>query len=100
MAASFPGNGAFFPETVGEFTRPFRIDGWPSLRSRTAILRQPVDKLTRTRIGPFRPGSHMSDSTILSIVSMNPPSTNLDENDSILASREFIHRLLKRDGGR
>ena len=29
----------------------------------------------------------MSDSTILSVVSLNPPSTNLNENDSILASR-------------
>jgi len=39
----------------------------------------------------------MSISTILSIVSMKSPSTNLNENDSILASRasrEFIHRLL------
>jgi len=36
----------------------------------------------------------MSISTILSVVSMKSPSTNLDENDSILASREFIHRLL------
>jgi len=33
----------------------------------------------------------MSISTILSVVSMKSPSTNLDENDSILASREFIH---------
>jgi len=39
----------------------------------------------------------MSISTILSIVSMKSPSTNLDENDSILASREFIHRLLGDD---
>jgi hypothetical protein len=27
---------------------------------------------------------------------MKSPSTNLNENDSILASREFIHRLLTR----
>jgi len=39
----------------------------------------------------------MSISTILSIVSMKSPSTNLNENDSILASREFIHRLLAFD---
>ena len=39
----------------------------------------------------------MSESTILSIVSMNPTSTNLDENDSILASRQLIHRLLTTD---
>jgi len=37
----------------------------------------------------------MSISTMLSIVSMKSPSTNLNENDSILASREFIHRLLE-----
>jgi len=55
---------------------------------------QPVDELTRTRIGLLRPGSRLPISTILSIVSMKSPSTNLDENDSILALREFIHRLL------
>jgi hypothetical protein len=41
------------------------------------LSQQPVDKLTRTRIGPFRPGSHMAISAILSIVSMKSPSTNL-----------------------
>jgi hypothetical protein len=38
----------------------------------------------------------MSISAILSILSMKSPSTNRNENDSILASREFLHGRVKR----
>jgi len=62
--------------------------------SRSWLSFQPVDKPSRARIGLFRPGPHMAVLTMLLAKSTKPPSTNLTEQSSILASRQFIHRLL------